>query len=553
MSTSLPRSAVETRDRRRSEELTQALRELLDSVGNPTTPPLAAFDASGRLIGRGGRQRTDCGLVQSGQGLEPTESGEWVCPLSSCARHSRFRREEVSIGGESVQLVQCGGTNDLDLIAELVRDSLSSRLDHLPILDELTRVYEEINWLYGLGDILEKELDESSTFVEIFRYVAELLPVEGGEIWVPDEENSTYRCLVRCVDGQVARDFGTVDRSPDTDSLLQGVGTCVVRESGSAGGPAQKLLQALCKGVGRPAIALPMETKSQFQGLLLFGLQKPDYTLNAPELKLLAAIARQTSLCLRVYTLIEELRANEGLKREIEIAREIQHGLFPQRLPQHARYDLYGGCVTAARVGGDYYDYFERDSELCMLIADVSGHSVASGLISMSFRSSFRHHIAEGVRMEDLFSKVNRSLYDELHLSGHFLSAFHCTLCTESGRVRFVNAGHNPPFVYRSRQDRFEELTESGLLIGVLRNTEYPIGELTLEPGDVMVLYTDGIVEAENQHHDVYGTERLMSAVRKYVRRSSKQLYHYLLRDMYVFQDEYFNKDDVTVLVLKMK
>jgi serine phosphatase RsbU (regulator of sigma subunit) len=421
------------------------------------------------------------------------------------------------------------------------------------LLEELARAYEEINWFYGLGNILKKEITQRQTFAELFRYIGGLLSIEQANIWVPDAEAGVYRNLVHFDGAAIATNFETIERSEESDRLLRGVGIHVLRSSFDGTDGREAALLPFARGTGFPAMIVSLEAKEQFLGVLLVRLGGGEGALTSSRLKLIAAIGRQVSLYLHIHSLIEEVRANEGLKREIEIAREIQHGLLPRSIPQNPGYDLYAGCITAARVGGDLYDFVLPPGALGMLIADVSGHSVASGLIGMSFRSSFRNFLALGVDMDELFERVNTALHDELHLSGHFLSAFYCTYSLESRRLRYVNAGHNRPFVLKPRTGTFIDLQEAGLLIGILRSSRFRVGALDLEPGDVLILYTDGIVEAENQHQEVFGVERLKAAVRENARRSAKEMYHYLLKEMYLFQDEYFNKDDVTIAVLKIR
>lgn len=250
---------------------------------------------------------------------------------------------------------------------------------------------------------------------------------------------------------------------------------------------------------------------------------------------------------------LAELRTNERLRRESEIAREIQSSLLPRSLPENPSLDVFAGCIPAHRVGGDYYDFFAEESgRLGMLVADVAGHSIASGLIAMRFRSSFREHREHDLEMSTLFRRVNRLVHSELRMTGHFLSAVYASYEPASGRLRYVNAGHNPPLIARG-DGEFRKLDESGLLLGVLSDWDYVSGEEQLASGDTLILYTDGVVEAANQHEELFGLDRLQHAITKYRHRSSKELYHYVLKEIYRFQDEDYTRDDVTLVVLKVR
>lgn len=422
------------------------------------------------------------------------------------------------------------------------------------VVEELARAYEELHLLHGLSGVLEGELDHCLVFLKILACLKELLPIEKAEVWVPYRESGQFRSFL-LYDGKGLIKTSEVLRCDrGVEGSLAGLGVRVLREGHKAANLVDSFVLEAASRIGLPAIVAPLLRKTKVLGLLVLRILSSLQNVDSSRLRLVAAAARQTSVNLQLHFLIEELRANEGLRREIEIARQIQHDLLPQRIPQSEQFDLYAGCVTAARVGGDYYDFFSTPGEsLGLLIADVAGHSVASALIAMSFRSSFRHFLAQKLELDHLFDKVNLTLHNEFRDSGSFLSAIYTTLDERTLQMRYVNAGHPHPLLLESKTGSFRCLEESSLLVGVLPSIEYPVGEVKLEKGDILVLYTDGIVEAENQKGDLFGKSRLEEAVRRNVRKSAREIYHHLLKEMYLFQDERFNKDDVTLMILKVK
>lgn len=529
----------------------EALRPVFDFASRLAQLPVIVTDSQGRMLGSSRDADGTCAVASGKATLTRSPSNQWSCTATECPHHSNFCCGQIHHETSLLGIVHCQGRQELEAFADLAQTVLTDYHDKYFILDEIARVYEEINWIYSLGDILKKVDNRCSTFEEIFQHIGGLLPIRQAEVWAPDQDAALYRCLAHYDNAGLSRNQETVGRSAESDRLLQNMGLRIIRGGIQEEPPLDSLLDAFTRKLKSPLVVVPLETKSQFLGVLLLCLADCP-RLNSSQIKLLGALGRQVSLCVHLHLLIEELRANEGFRRELEIAREIQHSLLPQRIPSHGKYDLFAGCVTAAHVGGDYYDFFERNDELGMLIADVSGHSVGSGLIAMSFRSSFRHHLEMHLSMDDILGRVNRKLCRELHNSGHFLSAFLCSYSPSNRQLRYVNAGHNRPFVLRGSTGEFLDLDEAGLLIGILENSTYPVGQIALQEGDILVLYTDGIVEAENQNGDPFGLERLKDAVRRYSSRSAKALYHYLLREMYVFQDERFNMDDVTLVILKL-
>jgi sigma-B regulation protein RsbU (phosphoserine phosphatase) len=422
------------------------------------------------------------------------------------------------------------------------------------ILDELARSYEEIHVLQNLAGVLDEEIDHRLIFQKTIQCLREVLPVEKASVWVPDPEAVELRCLL-LLDGEtVSRSMESVPLEQTGLAELARNGLRVLRSEDASPRPADADLARVVATLGYPAVICPLQAQSRVLGILLVKLSSDMATLDAGDLRLLAAVAHQTSVGLHLNTLINQVRANEGLRREIEIARQIQHDLLPQSIPATESLDLFAGCVTAAQVGGDYYDFFTRGiSELGCLIADVAGHSVASALIAMSFRTSFRLILEEQTDLRRLFERLNTNLHGELRNSGNFLSAF-ASIYDETTRVlRYVNAGHPRPVIFETSTGQFRTLDDGGMLLGILPMQEYPIGETRLAPGDILVLYTDGIVEAENQHGEFFRIERLQESIRRNARKSAREIYHYILKDMYLFQDERFNKDDVTLIILKVR
>lgn len=432
--------------------------------------------------------------------------------------------------------------------------STSNEPETLAVVEELAHAYEELHLLHGLAGVLEDEIDHRIIFMKILTCLKELLPIEKAEIWTPRREAREFRSFLFYDGNGIVKNPDGISSVTGVEERLQSLGARVLRE-GQKGADAVDffLLQAASR-LGLPAIAVPLLRRGKVLGLLVLRIPSTLQNVDSSRLRLVAAAARQMSVNLQLHSLIEELRANEGLRKEIEIARQIQHDLLPQSTPQSDKYDLHAGCVTAARVGGDYYDFFSTPGkDLGLLIADVAGHSVASALIAMSFRSSFRHFLKESLEPSRLFDKVNVTLHGEFKGSGNFLSALYTTLDEKTLHLRYVNAGHPHPLLLESKTGSFRHLDQSNLLIGILPGIEYPVGEVDLEKGDVLVLYTDGIVEAENQYGDFFGKKRLEEAIRMNSRRSASEIFHCLLKEMYVFQDEHFNKDDVTLVILKVK
>ncbi|MBN1444397.1 MAG: hypothetical protein JXA90_16920, partial [Planctomycetes bacterium] len=225
--------------------LEDGLRAALEAASRFTRLPLLAFDDRGELVGHSGDAQGACSLLQSGEPLQRADTSGWRCPFPSCVFHSSFRTEEVSAGSVKAHLVHCEEDEKLGLLRELAQTVLQSKLDNHPLLDELARVYEEVHWLYRLGDILEGGSDQDATFSQFFDHIAAQLPVSDAEIWVTDPENTCYRCLVSYRAGKLTRNFETVTRTLQADQLLLKTGIRAIRQRSTSWDLASQILHRL--------------------------------------------------------------------------------------------------------------------------------------------------------------------------------------------------------------------------------------------------------------------------------------------------------------------
>lgn len=206
--------------------------------------------------------------------------------------------------------------------------------------------------------------------------------------------------------------------------------------------------------------------------------------------------------------------ALRDLDRELQVVGEIQRSLLPQELPRIAGYEMAAHYETSARAGGDYYDFFELDEHAQgVFIADVSGHGTPAAVL-MAITHAIAHSRPGAPRPpSDLLAYINQHLARSYTLAGTFVTAFYATLDTARGRLTYATAGHNPPRLLRG--DRVMSLDKSsGLPLGILGDSGYDEATIALEPGDLLLLYTDGITEAMTPAdgsgvRQLFGTERL--------------------------------------------
>jgi sigma-B regulation protein RsbU (phosphoserine phosphatase) len=229
-------------------------------------------------------------------------------------------------------------------------------------------------------------------------------------------------------------------------------------------------------------------------------------------------------------------------------AKKIQESILPQKQPVFQGFDIFGISHPAETVGGDYYDYiWVGNSILGLAIADATGHGLPAALQVRDVYMGLRMGSTREFKISQTFEKLNRIINRE-KMTSRFVSLFYGEL-ESNGVLIYINAGHNPPIVFRRK--RIEQLTEGGPVLGPLPDRHYNRGVTQLEPGNILVLYTDGILEAKNGAEEEFGMGRIISLVRQNSRASAKTIATRLIQAVRQFHEDLPQQDDMTLVVVK--
>ena len=247
----------------------------------------------------------------------------------------------------------------------------------------------------------------------------------------------------------------------------------------------------------------------------------------------------------------QALLENNSIVKELEIAKQIQISLLPPAPPPMPGIDCAGRCVAATHIGGDYYDIFLSGDEVAMVIADVSGHSVGAALIMVETRSVLRAQLQTLQSPAEILATLNDLLYDDLSRAELFITMSYLSYHTKTGLLRYTNAGHPPPFLFRTSSDTFLQLDAEGLIIGVNKEVQFEERSLDIEPGDLLLLYTDGIIEAEGPGGELFGSRRLQTVISREYRKPACEIIAAILAAVRAFSGVNSYKDDISMLVLK--
>jgi phosphoserine phosphatase RsbU/P len=307
-------------------------------------------------------------------------------------------------------------------------------------------------------------------------------------------------------------------------------------------------------------LLLPLPGRNRLMGVMALGPKQSEAAYSKSDLHLLQVLATQTGMALEVselaHSLAHEAAQRERVNREIEIAREVQERLFPQEMPKLPGASVAGHCRPAQGVGGDYYDVFPlQDGRLGLAIGDVSGKGISAALLMASLRASLRGVTLDNPRdFAKLMDKVNRLVY-EASADNRYATFFFGALNPVTRVLDCVNAGHNAPLVLRQKPGGGSEilrLEADGPVVGLLPFAPYTEQSLQLEPGDLLVTYTDGISEAMTHDDEEWGEERMMAAAASAKDGSAEEVLKKIFADADKFTAGAPQHDDMTVLILKL-
>ena len=303
-------------------------------------------------------------------------------------------------------------------------------------------------------------------------------------------------------------------------------------------------------------LLVPLATPSDLLGFVSLGEKRSEEPYSGSDLRVLKTLASQTTLALEnarlAATVARDAVQRERMTRELNLAREVQQRLFPED-PQIPWLDCSGYCRPALGVGGDYYDFIPLDDgRFALAFADISGKGFGAALLMANLQASVRGQllVADG-DLAGMVSRVNRLVYDASDSNRY--ATFFCALVDPgAGRLTYVNAGHNPPFVLR-RDGTIDRLESGGTVVGLLESFPWVQDEVDLAPGELLVAYTDGISEAMNPAEEEYGEERLALVLSELRELGPTEVIAGVLRQVDAFVAGAKQHDDMTLVVTGLR
>ena len=299
----------------------------------------------------------------------------------------------------------------------------------------------------------------------------------------------------------------------------------------------------------RSEMVAPIISNEEVIGV--FDLESDDLNAYSPDdLEVLMLLASQVAIIIEKVMLHEQLVEKKRLEGQLEVARQVQLELLPPSDPTLTGFDISAYNFPTEEVSGDYYDWVRiYEDQIGIVIADVAGKGVPAALLMAFLRASLRAATHIGYAPHISMSKVNYLLWESIERN-QFVTAFYGLLDATNRTLVYANAGHNPPLLLDADGSaRF--LEQGGLPLGMFRDSRYYEYYLTFSPGELLVLYTDGVTEAFNLQEEEFGRDRLVDSVRAARMLSAREMIDAVQRDIFEWTDGRGAHDDVTFFVIK--
>jgi sigma-B regulation protein RsbU (phosphoserine phosphatase) len=299
----------------------------------------------------------------------------------------------------------------------------------------------------------------------------------------------------------------------------------------------------------RSEVVAPIISNDEVIGVFdLESDEKDAYTEDDKQVLML--LASQVAISVEKAMLHEQLVEKKRMEAQLEVARQVQLALLPERDPEVSGFDISAYNFSTEEVSGDYYDFVKpHEDQLGLVIADVSGKGVPASLLMSFLRASLRAAIHIGYAPNVGMAKVNYLLWESIE-QHQFVTAFYGMLDATNRTLAFVNAGHNPPLILNP-DDSARFIERGGLPLGLFKDTRYYEYYLPVDAGQILVLYTDGATEATSPEGEEYGRARLVESVRASRDRRARDMIDYIYNDIYEWSGGRGASDDVTFVIIK--
>jgi phosphoserine phosphatase RsbU/P len=300
-----------------------------------------------------------------------------------------------------------------------------------------------------------------------------------------------------------------------------------------------------------PLMGIPSQADTpSILGILYLDSTKKMHSLSGLDQRILNKLAVEAGNVLERVEMIKTIEQRKKLEQELTLAEETQRSLLPAALPNLPQVRIHAFSKPTRYVGGDFYDFVELESgELFGVLADVSGKGVSASLLSSMLLGCLQMQMRAGLPLDEAMNRLNRFLCEKSS-SSRFATMFSFTLGPD-GHGRYISAGHNPTYLFRAATGQIEELASNNMIVGAFQFATYEAATLNMNPGDVLLAYSDGLTEAENPQGEMLGEEAVKNVILAAAPTGSQQLEQKLLATIQSFTAGRTLTDDITLIIVE--
>ncbi|HEV8158096.1 MAG TPA: SpoIIE family protein phosphatase [Pyrinomonadaceae bacterium] len=422
--------------------------------------------------------------------------------------------------------------------AEVLKAHYSSRTDLLGLISKV-----------GLALLSSSGLDE--TLNQVASLVFETVPAERCVIMLQDEKTEGgMKISVARVRGKDERiDEVRISRTVMDEVMKNGKS---VLTSDAQHDPRYASQTMSLLGI-RSVLAVPLSVSAtKVFGIIYADSPTHEATFTEEHLNILTTLASVAAIRVENATLLEERFEKERIQNELELATEIQQRFQPSAPPLIDGYEFQGISFSCYEIGGDYYDFIEQhDGKMLIALGDVSGKGTAAALLMSSLHAAIHGQVAARTSLHQTVKSVNEYLAENTP-TNRFVTLFIAELDPQTGILNYINAGHNPPLVGHV-DGTVKQLEAGGFPLGIIPFAEFEVGQTQLQSGEALVIYSDGVSEANNLKGDEFGMERLTQVVSKNLKASASGLRDKVESALSAFTQTAPANDDITLVIVKRK
>jgi phosphoserine phosphatase RsbU/P len=407
---------------------------------------------------------------------------------------------------------------------------------------------EHLRTLYDVSMLINSTLEFDKVLENVMDTIMLVTKAQRGFLMIHDEEDHSLRVLVaRGIDG------ATIDSEGYSTTIVSNVvetRQALLTNNAEYDNRFSAGQSIIMRGL-RAILCAPMLTGERLVGVVYVDTSMKTGIFRPDDMKLLNAVSGIAAKAVENARLYKVAIEKGRLEHELNMASQIQRNLLPNRMPTNEHYEIAPHWEAAKEVAGDFYDFFDIDSDsFITVIADVSDKGAPAALFMAVTRTLLRSYSMSGQSAYDTVRKANDLIVLDAEDNGMFVTVFYSRF-SRDGECVHVNAGHNPPVIYKKEKQSVQFFPFGGRALGWFPDNPVREELVKLSKGDVIIYYTDGLTDAENPRGENFGEARLAESVKNNGHLSSLQIKEAILKDVEIFCEGKAPFDDLTMLVVK--